>query len=414
MKRVLIFSLFICLVAFAASFATQTRTLTMGDANMIIHDDDNIWMFPSTLYDYPEMAIGEFSDYYYYEGYGGEFYNFGMHYKFGEKSPFVLALYFDTRQPYPGFPYWLTSFDYDAVNNNRFNLFYSRMLGENKFGFHFAYLHGSYKSDVGEDIIGGPDLTEQKTDGYQFDLGLTMMEGKMDLAGGIAFMSWTDKGFNGHDTTKPDGNMMFYAQGRYFYEVDQKITLVPHGQFTYAKIASKEFGNWRADADYDQVDYKYEEKYMVLDAGLGLNYTPAAGILATGDFGVAFESEKDKDQYYEEDGGTWDTFEGKYTWFTLPYFKIGLDAVVFNWMDLRMGAVSYWNNEKDTYDYADYSYERKWSYTSNSTFLGAGFHWGNFIIDTYINPDIVLNGFNFISGEDEQMNYQVTFKYNMF
>ncbi|MEW5924822.1 MAG: hypothetical protein AB1746_12635 [Candidatus Zixiibacteriota bacterium] len=416
MKRVLTFTLFIFLVTFAACFATQTRTMTMGDANMIVHDDNNIWMFPSTLYDYPEVAIGEFGNYYWYEGYYGQFYNLGLHYKFGEKNPFILALYFDTQQPYPDFPYWLTSFYEEAVSNNRINLFYSRMLGENKFGFHFGYLHGAYTADIDSLDFWGPDMTEQKTNGYQFDLGLTMNQGKVDLAAGVAFLSWTDKYENGHDITKPDGNMEFYFQGRYFHEIDQKMTVVPHGKFTYGKVANKYFDDYDLDTDYDVVTDKYEEKYMIFDAGIGLNYTPATGILAVGDIGVALESEKDKDQTLEDDD-TWTVYEEKYTWFTLPYFKIGLDAVVFNWMDLRMGATSYWTNEKYTEDVpasTPYSNEEKWNYVWNQTYLGAGFHWGNFIIDTWINPEIVLNGFNFISGESQEMNYQVSFKYNMF
>ena len=46
--------------------------------------------------------------------------------------------------------------------------------------------------------------------------------------------------------------------------------------------------------------------------------------------------------------------------------------------------------------------------------LGAGFHWGNFYADTYINPSMITEGFNFISGESFPMNYQVSLKYKMF
>lgn len=426
MKRVLISTLFICLLASAAGFATQTRTLTMGDANMIVHDDNNIWMFPSTLYDYPELAIGEFGNYYYYEGYYGEFTNLGLHYKFGEKKPFVLGMYFSVEQPRSDFPYFLTSFEEGVVSNNRMDLFYARMLGENKFGFHFGYLHGSYTADVDSLYTwnGQPDMTEEKTNGYAFDFGYTMNQGKVDLAAGIALLSWTDRGYNGHDVTEPDGNMMFYFQGRYFHEVDQKMTIVPHGKFMYGKVANKEYDDWDQTTDFDIVTDLNEYKMMVLDGGLGLNYTPAAGILAIADFGIAFEQDKEKlGDIISSDPLEYETREYKTTWFTLPYFKIGLDAVVFNWMDLRMGATSYWENEKETNDYpADYystgdpafTNEYKWSYVSNSTYLGAGFHWGNLLIDAQINPEIIINGFNFISGESQQMNYQVSFKYNMF
>ena len=59
MKKLLILTLAMCLLA-SASFATYTRVKTMGNNNMVLHDEYNIWMFPSTLYDYPEMFVGEF------------------------------------------------------------------------------------------------------------------------------------------------------------------------------------------------------------------------------------------------------------------------------------------------------------------------------------------------------------------
>ncbi len=427
MKRVLILSMFLLLFAFSAAFATQTRTLTMGDANMVIHDDNNIWLFPSTIYDYPEMAIGEFGEYYYYyydkENGSYLFTDVGVHYKFGEKKPFVMGLYFTTKQPNPEFPYDLANFSYTPLDNHRIDLFYSRMLGDNKFGFHFEYLHGARTHDVDSlyTYNGLPDLTEEKTDAYSFDFGLTMKDGKLDLAAGLALLSWTNTGFNGHDRTEPDGNMMFHLRGRYFHEVDQKITLVPHGGFEYWKLAGKEYDDWQLAEDFGVVTDQDEYKGITFDAGLGLNYTPAAGIMAIGDFGIEFVNETDTYEDLVDD--EWESREYKYTWLTLPYFKIGIDAVVFDWMDLRMGATSYWVNQKNEYDYpADYytdgdpafTNEYKYSDVENTVYIGAGFHWGNLFIDTHINPEMILNGFNFISGREETMNYQVSLKYNMF
>lgn len=417
MKKLLILTLALCFMA-SAGFATMTRVLTMGDANGIVKDDANIWIYPSLLYDHPDIVVGEFGysawDYGYYniwnpyvnfdiENYDeyNEFTDFGVHYKFGEDNPFVLGVYFTTNQPNPYFPYSIANFDYyDYIErNDRLDLFYARMLGENKFGFHFAYLQGSYKYDNGDEVT-----DEYSTSAYEFGFGLTAMQNKLDVAADIAFLSWTNA-YYGEDITEPDGNMILDLNGRYWYEVDQKITLVPHANISYYKVAGKD------------EDEKLEYKYTAFDAGLGLNYTPAAGIMAIGDFGFLYE--KYQDTYtYEEDEET-----DKDNYFTLPYFRIGLDAVVFNWMDLRLGCTSYWVNETNESDPGDWKETEK--YVETYTFLGTGFHWGNLTLDTYMDPAILLDGFEFIRGNNQdtddwdsdeyrRMNYQVSLKYNMF
>ena len=44
-------------------FATDTRVLTMGDNNKVLLDEHNIFLFPSRINDYPNLAIAEFSRY---------------------------------------------------------------------------------------------------------------------------------------------------------------------------------------------------------------------------------------------------------------------------------------------------------------------------------------------------------------
>jgi len=291
------------------------------------------------------------------------------------------------------------------MENDRLDLFYARMLGENKFGFHFAYLQGSYKYDDGEEVT-----DEYSTSAYEFGLGLTAMQNKLDISADVAFLSWKNY-HNGADISKPDGNMVIQLNGRYWYEVDQKVTLVPHGSVMNVKFAAK-----------DDDDYKWQEKYMVFDAGLGMNYNAAAGIMAIGDFGIQYAKEEYKESY---DG---DEAKDKYTYVSLPYFRVGLDAVVFNWMDLRLGAVSYWTNYKHDTDPSSSKVTEK--YVETYTFLGAGFHWNNLTLDAYVDPAILLDGFDFISGGESGyyggydsdldyydyngMNYQVSLKYNMF
>ncbi|MFQ5500168.1 MAG: hypothetical protein ACE5FH_10910, partial [Candidatus Zixiibacteriota bacterium] len=60
MKQSIILALLLILLLSASSFATETRVRTMGENNMILLDDFNIWVFPSRLMEYPDIAVAEF------------------------------------------------------------------------------------------------------------------------------------------------------------------------------------------------------------------------------------------------------------------------------------------------------------------------------------------------------------------
>ena len=114
------------------------------------------------------------------------------------------------------------------------------------------------------------------------------------------------------------------------------------------------------------------------------------------------------------------TFEYKRNYKAFPYFKVGMEADVFKWMDIRLGATSMWGNY--TYEYSDYD-NYNWSvnnlkysykYPYNTMYLGLGFNFNRLQIDCYVEPDIVLDGFNFISGSTNEMNYQLSVLYEMF
>ena len=57
--------------------------------------------------------------------------------------------------------------------------------------------------------------------------------------------------------------------------------------------------------------------------------------------------------------------------------------------------------------------EFKTKYAANETYLGFGFHWKRLHIDTYTAPELFLDGFNFISGGDVDMNFRISAVYEM-
>ena len=82
-----------------SSFATDTRVLTMGDNNNILMDDANIWLYPSRIYNYPDIATAEFSNY--YSGMypladdmvveNDQMTRLGVNWKFGGDNPWVAG-----------------------------------------------------------------------------------------------------------------------------------------------------------------------------------------------------------------------------------------------------------------------------------------------------------------------------------
>ena len=141
MKRLLIISFALALMA-ASAMATDTRVLTMGDNNTVLLDEANIWMFPSRLYEYPNLAVAEFGIE------NDDFNQFGVHWKFGTDRPFILGTYFTNESPL--YSYWVP-FDWDLLDNRRIDLFYSRPLGGYNFGMRLGLTHSGQSVEATDD-----------------------------------------------------------------------------------------------------------------------------------------------------------------------------------------------------------------------------------------------------------------------
>ena len=101
MKKILLLTIFTLMILSLSSFATDTRVLTMGDNNNILMDDANIWLYPSRIYNYPDIATAEFSNYYDRVSVSDDMYVYdeqitrlGVNWKFGGDNPWVLGTYF--------------------------------------------------------------------------------------------------------------------------------------------------------------------------------------------------------------------------------------------------------------------------------------------------------------------------------
>lgn len=403
MKKVLIFSTVLLLMMGASSSATDTRVVTMGDNNLVVIDDANIWLFPSRVFEYPNLAVGEFSN----QG-GNDFTQFGIHWKFGSDNPIVLGTYFtDLPAAVPDDLVGgsLVPFDFGLFDNRRIDFFYGNELGDFKFGSRFSIYNSGREYNDANSAFG---QSKESFGYYDFDFGLTSGSGSWDLAVNVAMGSWTDEDSAGATETEPDGFTDMSVLGRYFWQQGPDYTFVPHVGFFHSKRGIKDniIGDGDPATTEDQVD-----NYTLtgFDLGIGMNYTPASNVLAVCDFGVWFEKWKHEIAVTLPAAAA-----DEYSLSTrvLPYFKIGLDADVFKWMDVRFGATSYWSNVSNEHKGANN--ELKVNYADNDTYLGFGFHWGSLQVDTYTDPQLFLNGFDFISGNGSgNMNFRISALYEM-
>jgi len=403
---------FALLLAFASSvWATETRVETMGmgpvylydmplqSPNCIIMDEYNIGMYPST--------INYFHNYFFAEinrmnddspsGYGfpGTFYKAGAIFKLGnERKPWYLGAHFST-MPYVHSMYNFSNFYWDDGATHKLTLYYGRMLGALPFGFTFGYYGSSNKNEDDDETSN----FENSLTRYEIGFGLSALDSALDLAFQLNMTTWKDEYYSGAaseviEDTKPAGNMDLILRGRYWMDPMGKYTVIPHAAFMMISEGLEEY-----DANGDM---QYEDKLSVsvFDLGVGINYDASTDVLVAADAGVALVNAKYETTY--DDPGL-DDYEDKNNFRVMPYFRTGIDAYVFKWLDFRAGVVSACISYNNKWDEDDF--DRTWSWNTTETFLGAGFHWGTFMIDLSIDPEFILEGPYFISGEDTDDAY---------
>jgi len=467
MRRIVIASMLLLLVMSVSSFATQTRTMTMGMNNMIMVDDNNIGLFPGRTYNYPNLAVAEIG--YlpcigYSEDYStcgqDEFHNLGILWQFNEDNPWVLGTFISTLPAVePDFSYYSEGY---ISSNRRIDLYYGRQFGTKNFGLNLNLIHSSAKEDYSETYT-DPDTTWTETEAqdmafhyYGFSFGLTEAGGQWDVALDAGFGGWTDKDNDGEMYTEPDGYTDFGIRGRYFKVISPKLTWVPHVAVNISKRGAKIYQDGDSPfIDYNnpdsvewyELDYSIKENTLEFDLGVGLNYTSGPNLLAVMDVGIRYMKYKGEltaadtliEYWKDEADYEWELYGDvdEYSWknFVLPYLKIGVEGEVFSWMDVRFGATTYWNNETQEWTFQvpttteepwEWDVVDKWTYKDahNETYLGFGFHFGRLHVDTYTDPHLFLRGFDFISGSEDyyygkanggnDMNWQLTALYEMF
>ena len=409
MKKFLTLTALFALCLAVSAQATETRGLTMGDVNNIIKDDGNIWLYPSTINLYPDQAEAVFSD--------NDFaHRVGVHYQFNDDNPFVLGVYIVDAgrtlmdNKYATLPGTYFAFEsgqeFSVWSNRSVNLFYGRTLGQNPFGAHLSLLQSS-RDD--QQTSGGVDIGQNRSfTKFMVDLGLTTSGGAVGWTLGFHLSTWKNE--SGPTVlSKPDGNIGAHLRVRKFHARNAKLTWVWHGEIAIDKQGvtypdSGSLGPSHVSGVTSGTVTASDCKHFLGDVGLGLNYTVSSSAIAVLDFGVRYNKLKITDMSAGSD------FENRLTDFTLPYWRVGLDGEVLSWLDVRFGATNRHSFLKDeTAGFAapnlDNNYTFKSTGTSPQMVVGTGLHFGALTIDTWMDPEFVLAGPDFIGGNSDTRDY---------
>lgn len=400
MKRLLFSVLLLTLIFALTCGATDTRVLTLGNANMILKDDANIFTdfynqnpntlhqvgFPQVITHFRGLAVGDITGAGVYPGLTGAdlLFRVGAHYDLGQDNG-VVGVYIDNRPTPYAFPQQPAP-ELNGVSN-RLNLFYGRPFGDMDFGANLVLFHNSHKveGDTANNV-------EQANTTIALNLGLTMMK-NLDLGLGVRMGSWTNKNNTGTEVSKPKSDFGLILGGRYWWAFNNDVDFVPHAQFIMDGTGYTTPGT---------AGTEFTDKVTAFNVGWGVNVRPVDRVLLLFDLGVSWDKQTLKNT---PTGGT--STETKNTLMDLPYYKVGLEGHVTRWWDVRLGAVKGWESAK-----VEATGTTTTGTSPTTTYLGSGFHFGNLTVDGWINPNFALNGPNFVSGYSSTLAYQVSLLYS--
>ncbi len=395
-KKLILTAILLCtLIPFAAQ-ATITRVIGLGGegANYIVKDAYNPVIWPQLVQDYPNLAGAEFynpGDNYFEKAYINYKFSddygvlqFSLDRNSGIRSQFGLgAIGSSGMYEYTAVP---------AVNDitgtprmaSKFSAIYGRRMGEMKVGAQLVLAERSYEYKAGANTNTANNML------MGLNLGLSAIEDKLDMALGIDMVSFKEE-FGGAVVRDNDGSMALNLAARYWYEVNTRYTLVPNFRFLTLKDA------WKA------TNTGYANTITDIKLGLGNNWTPIDNALAIFELGIDLRSNEEEDKTVTP--ATTVTETGNY----FPYWRVGFETTVFNWLNGRIGAERGWIAESTDLT----NVEPGTSYSDTYTYLGATAHWNRLFLDLLVCPDFIQNGPNFISGGNSAPLFtRVSLKYD--
>jgi len=395
----------IFLVAFMAmtslSFATVTRTKTMGNVGNFLYDDSNIFSWPSTVVGfsnrfYLELGEDNIANATYDPAVGPSFPN-----GFGGGALFGL-------NEYNHLGFFVTANDRSNGGGITDDFFPDGMALDDFVTLFYGY--GAEKVDFGANLNIGksrnetvaPEAAQSNESvgrmGIQAGITYWMEEdNSLDLAFQFDKTSITDEAWDGQAVatqSEDDGFQNLAVRARMFWNYTDQVQFVPFVQFMKANRGV--IWDTAADADTDRESDKTET--TSIDLALGINHFPSEQVQVIVVGGILLES-TDLTSQGEGTGETKDNH--------IPYIKGGIETELRSWLDIRAGVEKQLNPEEQK-GVGEGASEAEQTHARFQGFIGAGIHIGDWTIDTQVNPDMFFNGPNFISGQVANLNTRVS------
>lgn len=372
--------LFVCLLVVALavpmiSNATITRLRGLGGEhlNSVTKDQANYTIWPQLVKNYGKMANAEFG------GAGTEGWDLksvSANYDWGaEKGVVNFAL---NKMQNTNYTQMIDPTGDGPGINNALTLRYGRKLGgENLGGVGLYYGYESYEHKETPKV-------EQSASVMGIQLGYTLTEQMIDLALGFETAGFTNKA-DGSTVSEPDGMSSLRFDGRWMWDYSETAMLVPNISF---------------QSTSDNIKDGNEISTSHMKIGAGHNWWPTDNALVIFDFGLEMNSSK-----VTPPTGSEATNSDNY----MPYWRIGAETKVFEWLDARAGAERFWESMVEA---GDTPAEETWGRANTYTYLGASVHWNRLLFDLLVSPDFVQGGPYFVSGNGSNMFTQASMKIN--
>jgi len=370
MRKLIVFSCMLILLAASLVNATQTRVLTMGEIGTVIRDDVNVHDFPQTLRMYPNFGTAEIT--------GANFTTSGWHMAYGD---FVVGGYWTTQG-------WSNGYlpDFNGNNSNddaldqKFSLLYARDLGGMPFGFTFE-LFGNGEENKGADKSTMSGL------GMKIGAGMTFME-TLETSLKIGMLSWEQKDAAGITTAENEGGTSIAVNARYWMPETPMGVMVPHLMFM------TESGGVKPASLQSTKDDR-----AILEIGFGGYMMAGEKTMIVHDLGIKTMSRT------WDDGVADDKEEWSYN--MIPYFKGGMEGPLGEHFMFRCGGVKEWI----TTTHKNGSDEHNTSGAATRLYIGFGYMRGAFTLDADVKPAFFTNGPYFITGAPGALANQVSLSY---
>ncbi|MBN2092563.1 hypothetical protein JW964_23275 [candidate division KSB1 bacterium] len=375
------------------SFGSDTRVHSMGNANCLMRDYYNIFIFPASIVEYPDYVV---------VGFGGNQFAFqdqvaivdkpyaGL--TFGVLSRHVLGLFIDGNNEQPPFSPSLMRYHYDFFYGVHFNAF---SLG-------FRAQHGSGVEKL-SGYTGPAD-----TNNFEKSVSVSSLTAGISLPivnFGIldAALTYQMTGFKneagGIKISEPEDYNLISLDSRFIYSWGESYALIPFVSYIRNSAGQKVY---QTEPDY----YTEIRTENTLLFGMGFNYKPYKNLLIIG--GLNFLQNQLKNEV-SQPGSL--TRTNRNTELYFPFIQLGFEAQLRSWFLMRMGMQKLIGNQEAEYIYMNDVLKSEVSRAAFGVSIGIGFKFKDFTLDTMLDQDYLRRGPYILSGEKGRMFPRVTATY---